>query len=249
MVLLVRVLQVATNKCGCCSCTVQREVFEAIGPWSVSTFRMVDIVRYNVPLQLPRLAVDLLSRLLVVDQLKRITIPQIRQHEWFVKDLPAYLQQSPEQQESDEEFDPEVWWWAQTMHAKETSLRPPAPFPSDASAVGVGVKNRMRCDARLVSALVPPGAADHACWMPRGNTDGHELSRDRAGLQSSTAGSASTSCSGRPCRPHACDAATPHPGQASTTTSGTEIFFCVFISYSHSCFIFEGSPSSRWLSS
>jgi len=71
-------------------------------------FKKIQQGRYNVPLQLPRLAVDLLSRLLVVDQLKRITIPQIRQHEWFVKDLPAYLQQSPEQQESDEEFDPEL---------------------------------------------------------------------------------------------------------------------------------------------
>ena len=32
--------------------------------------------RYTVPLQLPRPCVDLMSKLLVVDQLKRITIPQ-----------------------------------------------------------------------------------------------------------------------------------------------------------------------------
>lgn len=71
-------------------------------------FKKIQQGRYSVPLQVPRLAVDLLSRMLVVDQLKRITIPQIRQHEWFLTNLPAYLALSPEQQESDEEFDPEL---------------------------------------------------------------------------------------------------------------------------------------------
>uniref|UniRef100_A0A7S1IWQ6 Protein kinase domain-containing protein n=1 Tax=Eutreptiella gymnastica TaxID=73025 RepID=A0A7S1IWQ6_9EUGL len=68
-------------------------------------FKKIQQGRYTVPLQLPRPCVDLMSKLLVVDQLKRITIPQVRQHEWFLTDLPSYLQLSPQQQESDEEFD------------------------------------------------------------------------------------------------------------------------------------------------
>eukprot|EP00966_Prymnesium_polylepis_P158679 3667786-Prymnesium_polylepis.1 len=40
---------------------------------------------------------DLISRMLVVDPLQRITIPEIRKHRWFVVSLPLYLSVTPDQ--------------------------------------------------------------------------------------------------------------------------------------------------------
>ncbi|CEG50273.1 camk camkl ampk protein kinase [Plasmopara halstedii] len=45
---------------------------------------------------LSEMARDLIPRMLVVDPMKRITIPEIRQHPWFQIDLPPYLQHPPE---------------------------------------------------------------------------------------------------------------------------------------------------------
>eukprot|EP00270_Netrium_digitus_P009466 TRINITY_DN2870_c2_g1_i7.p1 TRINITY_DN2870_c2_g1~~TRINITY_DN2870_c2_g1_i7.p1 ORF type:complete len:593 (+),score=151.25 TRINITY_DN2870_c2_g1_i7:353-2131(+) len=46
---------------------------------------------YTVPGHLSSGARDLIPRMLVVDPLKRITIPEIRHHAWFVAHLPRYL--------------------------------------------------------------------------------------------------------------------------------------------------------------
>mmetsp|Transcript_2999 Transcript_2999/g.9345 ORF Transcript_2999/g.9345 Transcript_2999/m.9345 type:complete len:494 (-) Transcript_2999:133-1614(-) len=40
---------------------------------------------------------DLISRMLVVDPLQRITIPEIRRHRWFTDELPLYLSVTPDQ--------------------------------------------------------------------------------------------------------------------------------------------------------
>jgi len=40
---------------------------------------------------------DLISRMLVVDPLQRITIPEIRRHRWFTESLPLYLSVTPDQ--------------------------------------------------------------------------------------------------------------------------------------------------------
>jgi 5'-AMP-activated protein kinase catalytic alpha subunit len=40
---------------------------------------------------------DLISRMLVVDPLQRITIPEIRRHRWFTETLPLYLSVTPDQ--------------------------------------------------------------------------------------------------------------------------------------------------------
>ena len=53
---------------------------------------------YNIP---PHVGVgvrDLIQRMLIVDPLKRITVPQIMAHPWFTTNLPAYLSLSAEQQ-------------------------------------------------------------------------------------------------------------------------------------------------------
>jgi 5'-AMP-activated protein kinase catalytic alpha subunit len=46
---------------------------------------------YNLPSHLSPGARDLIPRMLLVDPLKRITIPEIRQHPWFLLHLPRYL--------------------------------------------------------------------------------------------------------------------------------------------------------------
>ncbi|EQC38348.1 CAMK/CAMKL/AMPK protein kinase [Saprolegnia diclina VS20] len=51
---------------------------------------------YSLPSHLSEHARDLIPRMLVVDPMKRITIPEIRQHPWFQTNLPPYLQHPPE---------------------------------------------------------------------------------------------------------------------------------------------------------
>jgi len=46
---------------------------------------------YNLPSHLSPGARDLIPRMLLVDPLKRITLPEIRQHPWFAAHLPRYL--------------------------------------------------------------------------------------------------------------------------------------------------------------
>lgn len=50
---------------------------------------------YTLPSHLSALARDLIPRMLVVDPIKRMTIPQIRQHPWFTAHLPRYLAVPP----------------------------------------------------------------------------------------------------------------------------------------------------------
>ncbi|CAK8533466.1 unnamed protein product [Lathyrus sativus] len=50
---------------------------------------------YTLPSHLSPGARDLIPRLLVVDPMKRITIPEIRQHQWFQLRLPRYLAVPP----------------------------------------------------------------------------------------------------------------------------------------------------------
>ncbi|KAJ0254010.1 SNF1-related protein kinase catalytic subunit alpha KIN11 [Hirschfeldia incana] len=50
---------------------------------------------YTLPSHLSADARDLIPRMLVVDPVKRITIPEIRQHRWFQTHLPRYLAVSP----------------------------------------------------------------------------------------------------------------------------------------------------------
>ena len=45
-----------------------------------------------MPSHLQQSAKELLSNMLLVDPLKRITIAEIRRTDWFSKDLPFYLQ-------------------------------------------------------------------------------------------------------------------------------------------------------------
>ncbi|KAI9293588.1 Pkinase-domain-containing protein [Neoconidiobolus thromboides FSU 785] len=59
---------------------------------------------FSLPTFLSNEAKHLLSSMLVVDPLQRITIQDIRQHPWFLKDLPEYLKPLPDTVENDEQI-------------------------------------------------------------------------------------------------------------------------------------------------
>lgn len=57
-------------------------------------YNCVDVVQggiYTLPSHLSPGARDLIPQLLLVDPVKRMTIPEIRQHPWFKLHLPRYL--------------------------------------------------------------------------------------------------------------------------------------------------------------
>lgn len=54
-------------------------------------FRKIKSGIYHVPDHLNKQVVDLLNRMLTVDPLKRATVKEIREHEWFQVELPEYL--------------------------------------------------------------------------------------------------------------------------------------------------------------
>ncbi|KAK2655698.1 hypothetical protein Ddye_008750 [Dipteronia dyeriana] len=54
-------------------------------------FKKIKGGTYALPSNLPAGASDLITRMLIVDPMKRITIPMIRQHPWFQAHLPRYL--------------------------------------------------------------------------------------------------------------------------------------------------------------
>jgi hypothetical protein len=60
-----------------------------------SLFRKIKLGTYIEPPYLSADAKDLISQMLEVDPLRRITIPGIREHKWFCTALPLYLSLSP----------------------------------------------------------------------------------------------------------------------------------------------------------
>lgn len=63
-------------------------------------FRKIKSGIFAVPDYLNKEVVSLLCMMLQVDPLKRATIAQIREHDWFQKDLPSYLFPSPQDQDA-----------------------------------------------------------------------------------------------------------------------------------------------------
>lgn len=60
-------------------------------------FKKIQAGSFHIPSQTPPGAADLIKRCLMVHPVQRIQIAEIRQHEWFVKDLPAYLREPVEE--------------------------------------------------------------------------------------------------------------------------------------------------------
>jgi len=72
-------------------------------------FKKIKSGMYSMPTHLSQLAKNLIPRMLEVDPMKRITIPEIRMHPWFQHKLPPYLRHPPELMEKQERVvDPEV---------------------------------------------------------------------------------------------------------------------------------------------
>eukprot|EP00617_Octactis_speculum_P011917 CAMPEP_0185791344 /NCGR_PEP_ID=MMETSP1174-20130828/158323_1 /TAXON_ID=35687 /ORGANISM="Dictyocha speculum, Strain CCMP1381" /LENGTH=533 /DNA_ID=CAMNT_0028486289 /DNA_START=179 /DNA_END=1780 /DNA_ORIENTATION=+ len=65
-------------------------------------FKKIKSGMYSLPSHLSSLSRDLIPRMLVVDPMKRITIPEIRQHPWFQHKLPQYLKFTPDLLEQQE---------------------------------------------------------------------------------------------------------------------------------------------------
>jgi len=65
-------------------------------------FKKIKSGMYTLPSHLSQLARDLIPRMLVVDPMKRITIPEIRLHPWYQHKLPGYLRLPPELMEKQE---------------------------------------------------------------------------------------------------------------------------------------------------
>lgn len=61
-------------------------------------FRKIKGAIYTIPSFVSPGARDLMTKMLVVDPVKRITIPEVRAHPWFRASLPQYLALSAEQQ-------------------------------------------------------------------------------------------------------------------------------------------------------
>jgi hypothetical protein len=61
-------------------------------------FRKIKGGIYTIPSHVTPGARELLTKMLVVDPLKRMTIPQVMQHPWYRQHLPLYLSLSAEQQ-------------------------------------------------------------------------------------------------------------------------------------------------------
>lgn len=60
-------------------------------------FKKIQAGSFHIPSQTPAGAADLIKRCLMVHPVQRIQIAEIRQHEWFMKDLPAYLREPVEE--------------------------------------------------------------------------------------------------------------------------------------------------------
>lgn len=67
-------------------------------------FKKIKSGMYSLPSHLSQSSRDLILRMLVVDPMKRITIPEIRQHPWFQHKLPAYLSLPPDMIEVQHRF-------------------------------------------------------------------------------------------------------------------------------------------------
>lgn len=63
-------------------------------------FRKIKSGIFPIPEYLNKSVVSLLCQMLQIDPMKRATIEDIKKHEWFQKDCPAYLFPSPVEQDS-----------------------------------------------------------------------------------------------------------------------------------------------------
>ncbi|KAK4833849.1 hypothetical protein QYF36_012316 [Acer negundo] len=97
---------------------------------------------YTLPSHLSPGARDLIPRMLIVDPMKRITIPEIRQHHWFQAHLPRYLAVPP----------PDTMQQAKKID--EEILKEVVKMGFDQNQVVESLRNRMQNEATVAYYLL-----------------------------------------------------------------------------------------------
>lgn len=101
-------------------------------------FKKIKSGMYSLPSHLSQLARNLIPRMLEVDPMKRITIPEIRLHPWFQHKLPPYLRHPPDLMEKQERVvDPQVIDEVMKLpfhKAYENAMIPNSSSPSSTSS-------------------------------------------------------------------------------------------------------------------
>ena len=72
-------------------------------------FKKIKSGMFTLPAHLSQSSRELILRMLVVDPIKRITMPDIKKHAWYLHKLPAYLSMNPESlHEQERDIDMEI---------------------------------------------------------------------------------------------------------------------------------------------
>ena len=110
-------------------------------------FKKIKSGMYSLPSHLSQLARDLIPRMLVVDPMKRITIGEIRQHQWFLHKLPLYLRRPPhEMQQLQHILDAET--------IDEVCALPSQLLQRDDVILAIQAKDGARDDLRVAYELI-----------------------------------------------------------------------------------------------
>jgi 5'-AMP-activated protein kinase catalytic alpha subunit len=113
-----------------------------------SLFKKIKSGMYSLPSHLSQLARDLIPRMLVVDPMKRITVPEIKAHDWFSQGLPMYLTLPPGEIEMVErQLDREIIQAVSRLGVKGVT-------PSEEGIVSAVRRQSRRADLRVAYELL-----------------------------------------------------------------------------------------------
>ncbi|KAL3676705.1 hypothetical protein R1sor_026653 [Riccia sorocarpa] len=99
---------------------------------------------YPLPSHLPPGARDLIPRMLLVDPMKRVTIPEIKQHPWFQAHMPQYLAVPP----------PDAIQQAKWMEIDEDILAEVAQLGFDRDELCDSLRNNLQNKATVAYHLI-----------------------------------------------------------------------------------------------
>ncbi|XP_020108547.1 SNF1-related protein kinase catalytic subunit alpha KIN10-like isoform X2 [Ananas comosus] len=105
-------------------------------------FKKIKSGIYTLPSHLSALARDLIPRMLVVDPMKRMTIPEIREHPWFQARLPRYLAVPPPDTKQ------------QVKKIDEDTLQEVVKLGFDKNQLIESIQNRMQNEATVAYYLL-----------------------------------------------------------------------------------------------
>ena len=71
-------------------------------------FKKIRLRCFKIPTYLSLEVVDLITSMLQVEPVNRVTVEQIKDHEWFLQDLPEYLFPQSDEDSTSDTIDPGV---------------------------------------------------------------------------------------------------------------------------------------------